>query len=70
LVASRHIDHDTTLHCQSPSEGDMQRYFKVTSPTVHQMIVTLEKRRLIERTPGVSRSIRLLVSREQLPGLE
>ena len=27
---------------QSPAERDMQRYFRVTPPTVHQMILTLE----------------------------
>jgi hypothetical protein len=34
------------------------------------MIVTLEKRRLIARTPGVARSIQLLVSRATLPDLK
>jgi DNA-binding MarR family transcriptional regulator len=48
----------------------MERYFKVTAPAVHQTVVTLEAKRFIERTPGVGRSIRLLVSRERLPDLE
>jgi hypothetical protein len=34
------------------------------------MILTLEKNRLIERVPGKARSIRLLLSREELPDLE
>ncbi len=38
-------------------------------PSVHQMILTLETRGLIERTPGQARSIRLLISREELPDL-
>jgi hypothetical protein len=33
------------------------------------MIVTLDKRGFIERTPGVGRSIRLRLSRDQLPDL-
>ncbi len=53
-----------------PAEGDMVRYFKITAPAVHQMVVTLEKHRLIERVPGQARSIRLLLVREDLPDLE
>jgi repressor LexA len=30
-----------------PAEADMQRYFKVSPPSVHNMVVTLEKRQLI-----------------------
>jgi hypothetical protein len=58
------------LNGQPPSEGDMQRHFKTTPPSVHQMILTLEKRGLIERTPGRARSIRLLLPREKLPNNE
>ena len=64
------ISHYTKLNGQAPAERDMERYFKITAPSVHQMVVTLEKKGLIERTPGVVRSIRLLVPREQLPDLE
>jgi len=38
-------------------EADMQRYFNVSAPSVHNMVMTLEKRRLIRRTPGVGRLI-------------
>ena len=48
----------------------MQRHFKVTPPSVHQMIVTLEKKRLIARTPGQARSIEVLVPQEELPALD
>jgi len=64
------ISHYTKLNGQSPSEKDMQQYFGTSPPAVHQMVVTLERRGLIERTPGVARSIRLLVPRQQLPELE
>jgi len=60
----------TKLHGVPPAEADMQRYFKVSPPSVHNMIVTLERRRLIKRTPGASRSIQLLLGRDQLPDLE
>ena len=45
----------------------MQQYFRVSPPSVHQMILTLETHG--ERTPGQARSIRLLISREELPDL-
>jgi SOS-response transcriptional repressor LexA len=37
---------------------------------VHDMIKLLERNGLIERTPGVGRSIRVLVRPEHLPLLE
>ena len=60
----------TKLNGRAPSEADMQRYFQVTPPSVHQMVVTLEANGLIERTPGQARSIRLLVPHEELPDLD
>jgi len=59
----------TKIHGVPPAEADMQRYFRVSPPAVHNMIVTLEKRGFIARTPGAARSIRLLLSRDQLPDL-
>ena len=53
-----------------PSEADIARFFKVTPPSAHGTVLTLEKRRLIQRTPGQARSIRLLLPREELPDLE
>jgi len=58
------------LNGRPPAEADMQRYFRVSPPTVHQMILNLEERGLITRTPGEPRSIRLLILRERLPDLE
>lgn len=57
------------IHGRSPSEAEMQQYFQVSPPTVHQMVLTLEARGLIARTPGRARSIHLLVSRDELPDL-
>src|SRR5437588_9663765 len=53
-----------------PAEADMQRHFRVSSPSVHQMIVTLERNGFIRRQPGLPRSIELLVAPELLPILE
>ncbi len=59
----------TKLNGRSPAEADMQHYFRVTPPTVHQMVLTLETNGFIERVPGQGRSIRLLMPREELPDL-
>lgn len=57
------------IHGRAPAEADLQQYFRVSPPSVHQMVLTLEARGLIERTPGQARSIRLLIPREELPDL-
>jgi hypothetical protein len=64
------ILHYTKIHGVAPSESDMQKYFKVTPPSVHQMVLTLEANGFIARVPGKGRSIRLLIAREHLPDLE
>jgi SOS-response transcriptional repressor LexA len=53
-----------------PAETDMQGYFRVSPPSVHQMIVTLERQGLIRRQPGVPRSIEILLPPEQIPILK
>ena len=53
-----------------PAESDIQRYFGVSPPTVHQMVVKLEQLGLITRKPGVARSIQILVSPEDIPNLK
>ena len=58
------------LNGQPPAEADMARYFCISPPAVHQMVVKLAERGLIERTPGQSRSIRLLLLRRDSPDLE
>ena len=60
----------TELHRHPPPEAEMQGYFDVTPPTVHQMVLSLERNGLIERAPGQARSIRLLLPRHELPDLE
>lgn len=60
----------TKIHGEAPSEADLQRYFKVTPPSVHSMVLTLEDRGFIERTPGKARSIRLVINHGELPDLE
>ena len=55
---------------QAPAEADMQRHFRVTPPSVHQMVLGLERAGLIQRQPGVARSIVILMSPQELPILE
>jgi DNA-binding IclR family transcriptional regulator len=47
----------------------MQRHFRVSPPSVHLMVLTLERAGLVRRTPGVARSIEILVEPEDLPVL-
>ena len=49
-----------------PAEADFQRHFQVSPPSVHQMILALESHGFIKLTPGVARSIELLVVPEDL----
>jgi repressor LexA len=60
----------TKVHRTAPAEADMENYFKVSPPSVHQMVLTLEANGFIERVPGKGRSIRLLIPQEELPDLE
>jgi repressor LexA len=57
------------IHGRAPAEAEMQQYFRVSPPSVHQMVLTLEARGLIVRTPGQARSIRLLIPPADLPDL-
>ena len=60
----------TQINGRPPAEADFQRFFRVTPPSVHQMIFTLERRALIRRLPGVARTIQLLIDSGALPVLQ
>jgi repressor LexA len=57
------------INCYPPAEADMQRFFEVSPPSVHALIVELEKKKLIKRTPRQARSIGILLLPHQLPEL-
>ena len=59
----------TRLHRRPPAETDMQQYFRVSPPSVHQMVLTLERAGLIRRQPRTPRSIEVLVDPKLLPEL-
>jgi len=60
----------TQIAGRPPAEADLQRHFDVTPPSVHQMVLTLERAGLIRRQPGTARSIELLVDPRALPVLQ
>ena len=59
----------TLVNGRPPAEADMQRFFQVTPPSVHRMVLTLERDGLISRQPGLPRSIAVLVDHSVLPML-
>ena len=59
----------TRLHRRPPAETDMQQYFRVSPPSVHQMVLTLERSGFIRRQPRTPRSIEVLVDPKHLPEL-
>lgn len=59
----------TRLHRRPPAETDMQQYFRVSPPSVHQMVLTLERQGFITRQPRTARSIELRVDPKCLPEL-
>jgi DNA-binding MarR family transcriptional regulator len=58
------------INGRAPAERDLQRYFGVTPPSVHQMLITLETNGLIRRQPGIARSAELLIDHNSLPTLQ
>jgi repressor LexA len=57
------------LNGRAPAEADMERFFRITPPSVHSMVLMLEKKGFISRVPGEARSIRVLVPEAELPVL-
>jgi len=55
------------INRRAPAEADFQRDFRVTAPSVHQMLKALDLLGLINKQPGVARSIPLLVPPQKLP---
>ena len=60
----------TKINRVPPAEIDMQRYFQVSPPAVHEMVKTLHSRGLITREPGKPRTIQVVLPRDELPDLE
>src|SRR3546814_19686773 len=63
------IDAYTRVNGRPPAEADMQRHFRVSPPSVHQMVLTLERTGLIRRQPGQARRIQVLLAPQPPPVL-
>ena len=59
----------TLINGRPPAEADIQRFFDVTPPSVHNMVIELERRGLITRVPRQPRSIAISVPDDELPRL-
>ena len=60
----------TAINKRPPAEADMRRHFQVTPPSVHQMVLILERQGLVTRQPGKARSIQILIAPQNLPVLK
>jgi Mn-dependent DtxR family transcriptional regulator len=60
----------TKIAGRPPAQADMQRYFQVSPPTVHQMVLKLERAGYISRTPGAARSLEIQADLALIPRLE
>lgn len=60
----------TKLNRRPPAETDIARYFEVTAPSAHNMVVQLVKKGLLAKTPGAPRSLRVLLKPTELPPLQ
>lgn len=57
----------TKVNRVPPAQRDIQKFFGVSPPTVHQMIVTLEKKGLITRVPDKPRSLSINIPENRVP---
>ncbi len=58
------------LHRRAPAELELVKFFRVTPPSVHYMLVKLAQLGLITKEPGVPRSIRVAIPEVDVPELE
>jgi repressor LexA len=54
----------------APTHAALQRFFGLTPPSVNSMLIRLEQRGFIRRTPGVARAIDLVIDSALIPPLE
>jgi len=60
----------TLVNGRPPGRADIQNFFQITPPSVHQMLLTLEREGLIGRQKGVAHGIQVLVNPADLPQLQ
>lgn len=54
----------------APTHADLQRFFNLSAPSVNSMLVRLERRGFLRRTPRQARGMELTIEAERLPALE
>lgn len=60
----------TRIHGVPPAESDLQRFFGVTPPSVHDMVVRMHASGLVTRVPGEARTLRVRLPEDEIPTLE
>ena len=60
----------TKVNKTPPAESDFQKYFNVSPPSVHDMIMKLEEKGFISRVRNSPRSIKLLLKHSEIPDLD
>ena len=58
------------IHTYSYMFGKPRPVLAVSPPSVHQMIVTLERLELVSRVPGQPRTIKVTLADDELPRLQ
>jgi Mn-dependent DtxR family transcriptional regulator len=61
------IHYYTKVNGIPPAQVDFQRYFRVSPPSVHQMILRLELKNLIRRIPNTPRSLTVSLPENNIP---
>lgn len=64
-----YIYYYTKINKVPPAQRDIQDFFDVTPPTVHQMIIQLDKNNLIKRQPNTARSLAINIPESMIPRL-
>ena len=54
----------------APTHAELQRFFQLTPPSVNSMLIRLEQRGFIRRTPGVARAIEISIDPGLIPPLD
>lgn len=57
-------------HGVAPTHTELQRFFKLTPPSVNSMLKRLDERGFIRRIPGKARAIELVINPEPIPPLD
>ena len=60
----------TKINRQPPAVADIAAYFRVSPPSAQNMVTTLVRKGLAEKTPRAARSLRVLIPVEDIPALD